>query len=203
MANLTNNQFAKKLTQEKKMIKQMTKMAAMIILAIGFTTSAAAQSKTNDDLIRIIPLTGIETAIGTYDPLTNMVYGNSFVLNNLGGSETHLFTISLDYSRTLDYTCEHCDVVSRFPVIGGSWSLVVFRNNVYAGTLFGKVSGGAIDAVTASGGEPAFRQMQINLQATGGLKSFAGRRSANISGVFEAVTDTSSNQTTGNITFGL
>ena len=171
------------------MIKQMIKIAAVIILAIGLTTSAAAQSKTTSVLTQIIPLTGIETAKGTYEPLTNTFYGNSFVLNNLGESEAHLFTVSLDYSRTLDYTCEHCDVVSRFPVIGGSWSLVVFRNNVYAGTLFGKVSGGAIDTITNRNGEPGFRQMQINLQATGGLKSFAGSRSANISGVYEAITE--------------
>ncbi len=185
------------------MIKQMTKIAAMIILAIGLTTNAAAQSKTEFDLFQYIPLTGIETAQGTYDPLTNMVYGNSFVLNNLEGAETHLFTISLDYSRTVDYSCELCDIVSRFPVTGGSWSLVVFRNNDYVGTLFGKVSGGAIDAITASGEEQVFRQMQVDLQATGGLKSFAGSRSARMSGVFEAITDISSNQTTGNITLGL
>jgi len=70
MANLTNNQFAKKLTKrifiekgekqcrfvsfekfieerennvkEKKMIKQMTKITAMITLAIGLATNAAA-----------------------------------------------------------------------------------------------------------------------------------------------------------------
>jgi len=53
--------------------------------------------------------------------------------------------------------CEHCDALNRFPVTGGSWSLVVFRDNVYAGTLFGKVSGGAIDAVTNRNGEPGFR----------------------------------------------
>jgi len=185
------------------MIKEMTKIAAIIIFAIGLTTSASAQSKPEFDLLQYIPLTGIETAQGTYDPLTNMVYGNSFVLNNLEGAETHLFTISLDYSRTVDYSCEHCDIVSRYPVTGGSWSLIVFRNNDYSGTLFGKVSSGAIDAVIASGEGPGFRQMQVDLQATGGLKSFAGSRSARMSGVFEAITDINSNQTTGNITIGL
>ncbi len=179
------------------MIKQMTKIAAMITLAIGLMTNAAAQSKTEFDLLQYIPLTGIETAQGTYDPLTNTVYGNSFVLNNLEGSETHLFTISLDYSS------EQGAASNQFPVTGGSWSLVVFRNNVYTGTLFGEVTGGTIGAVTTSGEETALRQMQVDLQATGGLKSFAGIRSARISGVYEAVTDTSSNQTTGNITIGM
>ena len=184
------------------MTKQMIKIAAMIILAIGLTTSAAAQSKTEFGLPQSIPLTGMETAAGTYDPLTNIVYGNSFALENLGDSETHFFTVSLDYSRTVDYSCEHCDIVSRYPVTDGLWSLAVFRNNDYVGTLFGKVAGGAIDAITASGQEQVYRQMQINLEATGGLGIFAGRKSANISGVYEGVTEIISNQASGNITFG-
>ena len=181
----------------------MIKIAAMIILAIGLTTSAAAQSRTESGLLQYIPLTGIETAQGIFEPTTNIVYGNTFVLTNLEGLETHLFTISLNYSCALDFIAVQCAGGNHFPVTGGSWSLVVFRSNDYIGTLFGKVSGGAIDAVTINGEESVFRQMQINLKATGGVKSFAGRRSANISGVYEGVTDTSSNQATGNITFGL
>jgi len=177
------------------MMEQMTKIAAMIILAIGLLTSAAAQNISNGDLAQNIPLTGIETAKGTYEPMSNMFYGNSFVLNSLAESETHHLTVSLDY------LCEQCEGNSHFSVTGGSWSLVVFRNNVYAGTLYGKVSGGTIDVVTNRNGEPGFRQMQINLQATSGLGRFAGRGSANISGVYEAITDTGSNQTTGNISF--
>jgi len=178
------------------MIKQITKIAAMIILAIGLTTSAAAQSRTESGLLQYIPLTGIETAQGTFEPTTNIVYGNTFVLTNLEGLETHLFTISLNYLGQQGAN-------NQFPVTGGSWSLVVYRNNVYTGTLFGKVSGGAIDAIITNSEESTFRQMQVNLQATGGLKSFAGSRSARISGVFEAITDTSSNQTSGNITIGM
>ncbi len=187
------------------MIKQMTKIAAIIILAIGLITSAAAQTKTNGILAQSIPFTGIETAKGTYEPMTDKFYGNSFVLNNFGESETHLLTVSLDYSCSLDYLGKQCESNSHFPVTSGSWSLVVFRNNVYVGTLYGKVSGGAIDAVTNRNGEPGFRQMQINLQATGGSGGFAGKGRTNISGIYETITEASSNQTTGNInfTFGL
>ena len=176
------------------MIEQMTKIAAMIILAIGLLTSAAAQNKSNGDSAQIISLTGIE-AVRAIEPIIGIFYGNSFVLNSLAESETHHLTVSLDY------LCEQCEGNSHFSVTGGSWSLVVFRDNVYAGTLYGKVSGGTIDVVTNRNGEPGFRQMQVNLQATGGLGRFAGRGSANISGVYEAITDASSNQTTGNISF--
>ncbi len=178
------------------MIEQITKIAMVIILAISLTVSTAAQSQTNDDLAQIIALTGVETSRGTFEPISNMSYGNTFVFNGFAASETHHLTISLDY------LCEQCDTNSHFPVTGGSWSLVVFRNDVYVGTLYGKVSGGAIDVVTNRNGEPGFRQMQINLRATGGLGRFAVRRGAtNINGVYEAITDAHSNRTIANINF--
>ncbi len=186
----------------------MTKIATMIILAISFLTSAAAQSQTNDDSAQIVSLTGTETAQGTFEPMTNMFYGNTFVLNSLNGSEeleTRYFTTSLDYSSAPYCTEVRCEVNSHFSVTGGSWSLVVFRNNAYAGTLYGRVSGGTINVMNNHQGEPNYRKMQVNLKATGGLGRFAERGSANVRGVFEAVTDARSNQTTGslNFTFGL
>jgi len=47
------------------------------------------------------------------------------------------------------------------------------------------------------------RDGNSEIYAMNRLKSFAGKRSANISGVYEAITDANSNQTTGNITIGL
>ncbi|MGI8640664.1 MAG: hypothetical protein ACR2MG_12060 [Pyrinomonadaceae bacterium] len=98
----------------------------MVILAIGLTASAAAQSQTNGGLIQTISLTGMETAKGTYELMTDKFYGNSFVLNSFAESETHHLTVSLDYSCSLDYLCERCDTNSHFPVTGDSWSLVIF-----------------------------------------------------------------------------
>lgn len=190
---------------ELKMTKQTTKIAAMIILAIGFLmTGAAAQSVANDDSAPIISFTGTET-VKAVEPVTGNFYGNSFVLNSFGESETQHLTVSLDYSCALNCFHNPCEGNSHFSVTGGSWSLVVFRDNVYAGTLYGKVSGGAIDVVTNRNGEPGFRQMQVYLQATGGLGRFARKGRGNISGVYEAITDAVSNQTTGslNFTFGL
>ena len=190
MFTQTKNQL-----QENKMLKQMTKIVAVIILAIGLTTSAAAQQvKSNDDSAQIISFNGVET-VRAVEPITGIFYGNSYVLNSFAESETYHLTVSLDY------LCEQCQGNSHFSVTSGSWSVVVFRNNVYAGTLFGKVSGGTIDVVTNRNGEPGFRQMQINLQATGGLGRYARRGSAGISGVYEAVTDSLSKQTTGSINF--
>ena len=178
------------------MTKKITKTAAVIILAIGLLTNAAAQNVTDGNGIIQSPFTGIETANGTFERQTDKFYGNSFVLNSFGEWETRHFTVSLDY------LCEKCGENSHFPVTGGAWSLVIFRENVYVGTLYGKVSGGTIDVVTNRNGEPGFRQMQIKLEVTGGMGRFAGKRSGNI-GVFEAITDAVSNQTTGYVNLDL
>ena len=172
------------------MTKTITKTAAVIILAIGLLTNAAAQKVTDGNGVFQSPFAGMETAKGTFERQTDKFYGNSFVLNSFGEWETQHFTVSLDY------LCEQCGKNSHFPVTGGAWSMVIFRENVYVGTLYGKVSGGTIDVVTNHNGEPGFRQMRVNLQTTGGLGRFARRGSGNI-GVFEAITDAVSNQTTG------
>lgn len=190
------------------MKKQITKIAAIITLAIGFlTTDAAAQQQSiaNDDSAPITSLTGIETAKGTFDPMSNMFYGNSFVLNSFDKSETQHLTISLDYSCALDCFYVPCQASSHLPVSGGSWSLVIYRDNVYAGTLYGRVAGGTIDVETDRDGEPSFRRTQLKLEATGGLGRFAFGRNTIISGVYEATTDARSTQTTGSIdlAFGL
>jgi hypothetical protein len=187
--------FLKPQSKEKEMRKQMTKIVVVLILTIGLAVSAAAQKQTTDPPIRLIPLTGIESVRGTFEPLINKFYGNSFVLNSLAEPDAHHLNISLDY------LCEQCQENNHFSVTSGSWSLVVFRSNVYAGTLYGKVSGGTIDAVTNRNGEPGFRQMQINLQATGGMGEFAAGNSANITGVYEAITDARSKRTTGSVYF--
>ena len=180
--------------------KEMRKIAVVLVLTIGLAASAAAQRQTTDPPIQLIPLTGIES-VKAVEPTTGIFYGNSFVLNSFSESETHHFTVSLDYSLALGYLGEQNEASIHFPVTSGSWSLVVFRDKVYAGTLYGKVSGGTINVETNRNGEAGFRQMQINLQATGGMGEFAASNSANIRGVYEAITDARSKRTTGSVYF--
>jgi len=135
------------------MKKQMTKIAVMLMLVICFMTSAVwAQSQEDEISFSTQPFTytGVETAKGTFEATSEMVYGNNFILHSYDvidssykGAIYH-FTVSLDYSNSLAYSYDQSDALNSFPVTGGSWSLVVYIDNTHVGTLFGKVAGGSI-----------------------------------------------------------
>ena len=178
------------------MTKQITKIAMMMVLAIGLMASAAtAQNKGGGGIIPVGIYTGIETFEGKLDPDSAIIYGNSFALNSYGEWETHHLTISLDYPT-------NPFVPNNFIVTGGSWTLVVFRNNEYAGTLFGEVQSGSVNLITDNNGEAVSKQVSVSLLSSGGLGMFAGKEGKNIRGTYQATTDSRSKETTGNASFG-
>ena len=177
------------------MTKQMTKIAMMMVLAIGLMASAAtAQDKNGGGFAPIGIYTGIESAEGTLDQISQIRYGNSFVLNSFGEWETHHLTVSVDYATNQF-------VPNNFIVTGGSWSLVVLRDNQYAGTLYGKVQNGSVNIISNANGDEVSKQVQVSLHTRGGLGIFAGRESKNIIGVYDTITDLRSNETTGRVDF--
>ena len=163
------------------MTKQMTKIAMMMVLAIGLMTSAVmAQKNDGGNIAGVGIYTGVETAEGRLDAGSGMVYGNTFVLTSHGEWETHQLTISLDYQSGI--------LANNFAVTGGSWSLVIFRDNKFAGSVYGEVESGQIVIATDAGGEPYARQVSVNLSSSGKGKSDA-KESKKISGVYNAITD--------------
>ena len=177
------------------MTKQMTKIAMMMILAIGLMAGAAtAQNKDGDGFAPVGFYSGIETAQGTFDPISQIRYGNSFVLNSYGEWETHHLTVSLNYSTNQF-------IPNNYIVTGGSWSLVVFRDNQYAGTLYGEVQTGSVNLITNTNGEEVSKQVQVNLRSTGGLGTFQRKGNENISSVYRTTTDLRSMATQGNANF--
>lgn len=177
------------------MTKQIAKITMMLVLTIGLLAGAAtAQNKGDDGVAPVGIYTGIETAEGTLDQLSNTRYGDTFVLNSFGEWESHHLTVSLDYSTSPF-------VPNNFIVASGTWSLVVIRENQYAGTLYGKVLTGGVSLITNSDGEEVSKQVQINLSSTGGLGIFADRKSETISGVYNATTDLQTKETRGNVNF--
>ena len=80
-------------------------------------------------------------------------------------------------------------------VTGGSWSLVVVRENQYAGTLYGEVQTGSVNLITDDSGTEISKQVRVNLKADGGLGIFNGRGSKDISGVYDMMTDLRSKET--------
>lgn len=165
------------------MAKQMTKIAMIMILAIGLMASAATAQNKDDGFAPVGIYTGVETAQGTFESMSAMRYGNTYVLNSSGEWESHHLTVSLNYLLS------GTPPLQGFSVISGNWSLVVIRDNQYAGTLYGEVTGGAITFIENANGETTSKRIQVNLQGKGGLGIFAGKNSENIVGVYDAITD--------------
>jgi len=158
-------------------------------------SAAAAQSRDSGNGLAPVGIyTGVETSPGICDAMSGMCHGNTFVLNSYGEWEIHHLTVSLNYSTNQF-------VPNNFIVSGGSWSLVIYRDNVYAGTLYGEVQTGSVRLITDGNGEETSKRVQASLLATGGLGMFAGKESENISGVYDATTNLRSSETTGSLYF--
>lgn len=178
------------------MTKKMTKIAMMMVLAIGLMTSAAMAQIKGGGFGPIGIYSGIETAEGTFDSMTAIRYGNTFVLNSHGEWETHHLTVSIDY--LLSGTTPN----EGFAVVSGSWSLVVYRDNVYAGTLHGDILNGVVVFPDNAQKSPAAKRVQLSLRSTGGLGIFKGKSGEDIAGIYDARTDLHSKETQGTANFG-
>jgi len=152
--------------------KQVRLLIFTLILVLGAST-AIAQNMGGGGFAPPGFYTGTETSPGTYDPVSGMRWGQTFVLNSFGEWETYHLTVSIDYSTNQF-------VPNNFIVTSGNWNLVVVRDNAYAGTLYGNVSGGSVMLVTNSLGEIITQQTQINLRSTGNMGIFAGMNRSNI-----------------------
>lgn len=178
------------------MNKQITNIATMLIMAVCILASAVtAQNKDGSGIAPVGVYTGIETMEGTLDPSDAIRFGNSFVLNSFGEWESHHLSVSMDYSNA--------SINSRsLMVTGGSWSLVVVRDNQYFGTLYGDIQSGSVSLVGRKG-ELVEKQVQAILRATGGTGAFDSRKFQIASIVYAMTTNIRSGQSTGSASFVL
>jgi hypothetical protein len=177
------------------MTRQITKIAAMVTVILGLMASSTMAQKADGNGFAPIGLyTGTETMPGTSDPTNLMCYGNTFVLNSFGEWESYHLTVSLDYST---------DSINPGSLIvtGGTWSLVVIRENQYAGTLYGEIQTGSVNFNTNTNGDQISKSVYLNLKANGGMGTFSGRASEKITGVYDMKSDLRSNATNGNASF--
>ena len=96
-------------------------------------------------------------------------------------------------------------VPNNFIVTGGTWSLVIFRDGGYYGTVFGTVSRGNVLVLTNSNNDPTNGDMiqltEVTLQATRGLGAFSGKKVEHLIGVGNMTTDLRSNNAEGRVEF--
>ena len=170
------------------MPKLLTKIILILTLAVCAAGAVSAQG--------VGPVgfyTGIESAAGSCEmTVTSTCFGNTYVLNSFGEWESHHLTVSLNYFNSLP------SGGNGFAVTGGDWSLVVMRDNQYAGTLYGKVTNGSI-VYPPTDEEKSKKIVEVNLQATNGLGIFKNKRRKKITGTLKITTDLTSRETTGRL----
>ena len=173
--------------KNRNMTTAMIRTAAILIFAVGSMTSAVfAQNKDDARFRPVAYYTGVESAAGTLEPTTGSLYGNTVVLNHFNEGTTQCLSISVDYS-TLQF------VPDSFIVTGGSWSLVVIRNGIYVGTIYGDIPSGSVLVSTNSNGD-SVQLTQANLRSTGGLGEFAGKAFKGLNGVVSSTVEMRTNQ---------
>ena len=170
------------------MPKLLTKIVLLLSLAACVTGAASAQG--------VGPVgfyTGIESAAGTCEmTITSTCFGNTYVLNSFGEWESHHLTVSLNYFNSLP------SGGNGFAVTGGNWSLVVIRENQYAGTLYGNITDGSI-VYPPTDEEKSKKITEVNLQATNGLGIFNNKRRKKITATLKMTTNLNSRETTGRL----
>ena len=177
------------------MTTQITKITMMLVLVIGLAAGAttAQEVKGGGGFAPVGFYTGEEIDEGicsrSFPPIC---YGNVFALTSFGEWETHHLVVSIDY------IAGGINPAEGYPVFDGSWTLVVYRDKAYAGTLTGDVLGGSVLIDDATN----LKHVQLNLRSLGGSGIFAGRDGENISGIYRATTDMRSKETSGNANFG-
>ena len=144
-----------------------------LILALMVCAGSGASARFGGDQIGNGSFTGVESSPGVCDMMIATCFGNTFVLNGFGENESRYLTVSLNYYNSLP------NGGNGFSVLGGTWSLVVIRDNQYAGTLYGVVENGSIVFPETNPGSNE-KITTVNLKTIGGLGVFDGRRSKKI-----------------------
>ena len=162
------------------MTKQMTKIAMMLVLTVGLMAVAvSAQNEIGNDLAKGSIYDGVETSAGNRDPVSGFQYGNTFVLTSTGEVESRYMTVSIN-SR---------EMFKGVGVTGGTWSVAVFRDSVYVGTVYGEVMSGDTQDIINKKGALIGKQTRIDLLGTRGTGIFDNDESQKINGSLIMTTD--------------
>lgn len=170
----------------------LIKIVLIFALTAWASDTILAQVKSNGSgVIGVGLITGVESAAPICEMSVAVCFGNTYVLNSFGEWESYHLTVSLNYFNSMP------SGGNGFAVTGGNWSLVVMRENQYAGTLYGEIKDGSI--VFPADSPPREKIITLTLRATGGLGIFSDKRHKKINGALKVTTDLASRETNGRL----
>ncbi len=116
---------------------------------------------------------GQETVGGTKDLLNNIYRNNTFVMisnDPADPANAGSLTVSLDMAP-ID------GLPGAYNIVSGNWSLTVFREGNYVGSLYGEISRGRVtDTLNNLTGETLQRKIKARIRIKGGIGSYENIR---------------------------
>lgn len=131
---------------------------------IASATNGSVQINPDPTAQTTVSFAGRETSSGLSLPESSLVRGNRFVLISDQQANAKTITISFDLAQTEP---------NKYEITDCYWTIVVFEDGVYVGTIFGDTTDGkAVDQ--ANGGQVLNRTITAHLRVLGGMDRFEG-----------------------------
>lgn len=163
-------------------MKRVTYVIALVVVLAGSAmaqrsvTSSIGPNSGIDPVVQIMfGANGIETTKGVYDELNEKCWGNTFAIKGGNQRETYLFTVSMDYLGQPG---------TGNKLAGGTWTLSVYKHEVYVGMLYGEITGGTIRWELDAKGNPVARYSDGTINVLGGTDYYDFVTDGTVSGVF-------------------
>lgn len=166
-------------------MKRIAYTIAMMLVLVGSAFAQKVQTtdleqKGQDGLAATYnfseKMSGIEVAPGFKDFADSVVWGNTLTLRGA----TSNFTLNLNRKGV------EPDTQSGNSIIGGSWSLSVYKGGEFKGMLFGEATGGTIFWETDRRGNIIAQRIAAELVIKGGTGDFASVGGAQTFGRFNS-----------------
>jgi hypothetical protein len=155
----------------------MKKIVYLLVLTLLLAGGVFAQKTSRTVIAETVPVEvpvypadpldrkfkGNESAAPTFDVLNNMYWGNAFALVTDDKSNSTVLSVSFDYTPNMEQPGDN-------QVTGGSWTLTVYQNGDYVGTIYGNVSDGVIVETTdETTGSVSMKSVKAHFIVTGGM----------------------------------
>ena len=158
-------------------MKKLIYLLALTILLVGSIAAQSGQIQPmSSSELSNFELAGVQTAAGDYDKAQNAYLGNTFALNGANEKFSTNLTISMDYTAPGLPAYSPDQMALSGPVMSeitrGTWSLTVYQDGAYYGTLYGDIRGGGISWQTGKSDIVVSRVSEVKLRITGGMDAF-------------------------------
>lgn len=142
-----------------------------------------------------VAFTGRETSGGSYDSMNRLQRNNTFVMASEGQTNASSMTTAFDMIPG--------DEINTFKIVDGRWTIMVYENGLYVGSIYGEFFDGRVTDQVDGSGNRTMRTVTSWFRIKGGIGRFENAGSEeNASGQFTSVTDyTNGKRTTATLSY--